>query len=79
MILTLLVFFSAYVIPNFSAFLNLVGSIVGTLLVSFPCLMHLALFGNKLKGRDIFDYFLIFTFCFITMIFGVWDSLEEMS
>jgi len=41
--------------------------------------MHAALFKNRLRGRDIADYVVIVTFCAITMVFGVWDSIEEMS
>lgn len=76
--LTIVIFVSAYIVPNFSAFLNLVGSVVGTLLVSFPCLMHAVLFKNRLKGRDIFDYLMIVTFCAITMVLGVYDSIIDM-
>jgi hypothetical protein len=75
--MTLFIFGIAYVVPNFAAFLNIVGSVLGTLLqYFFPCLMHMVYF-DALK-RDFMAYLIIIGFSSATIGLGLYSSIVEM-
>ncbi|CAD8092385.1 unnamed protein product [Paramecium sonneborni] len=78
-LLMITIYFIAYQIPHLSHFLNLIGSIFGSLLqFCFPVLVHIIYFKNSKSNRPVIQYAIILIVSMLAIVLGTAESLKHL-
>ncbi|CAK82882.1 unnamed protein product (macronuclear) [Paramecium tetraurelia] len=77
--LMLTIYFIAYYVPHLSHFLNLIGSIFGSLLqFCFPVLVHIIYFKNSKSTKPVIQYTIILIVSILAIVLGTAESLKHL-
>ncbi|CAD8079297.1 unnamed protein product [Paramecium primaurelia] len=77
--LMITIYFIAYCVPHLSHFLNLIGSIFGSLLqFCFPVLVHMIYFKNSKSTRLVIQYAIILIVSILAIFLGTAESLKHL-
>ncbi|CAD8088637.1 unnamed protein product [Paramecium sonneborni] len=78
-LLMIIIYFIAYQVPHLSHFLNLIGSIFGSLLqFCFPVLVHIIYFKNTKTPKPFIQYAIILIVSILAIVLGTAQSLKQL-